>query len=157
MNDNSFSPINIPPGITGPEQDFELEHPKNILAASVQALGMDRMQRHIFICADPSIPKCCSTETSLAAWEYLKKRLKELKLDVPSETRPSSVFRTKANCLRVCTQGPILVVYPDGVWYYQVTPPVIERIINEHLIDNQVVQEYAFLIRPLSFAPEVSI
>jgi (2Fe-2S) ferredoxin len=59
------------------------------------------------------------------------------------------VFRTKADCLRVCQQGPILVVYPDGVWYHSATAEVIERIIQEHLLNNRVVEEYAFMVHPL--------
>lgn len=131
---------------------------QEFLNSRIQKLGLEHIQRHILICADPSKPICCSQAEGVVAWDYLKRRLQELKLDVPQTDRPSCVFRTKANCLRVCTQGPILVVYPDGVWYRATTPEVIERIIQEHLLNNQIVQEYLFLTHPLpQTRPEIDL
>ncbi|NJN57862.1 MAG: ferredoxin [Leptolyngbyaceae cyanobacterium SL_5_9] len=122
--------------------------PDSLVACS-QALGLPQIQRHVFICADQTVPKCCDKEASLVSWNYLKQRLRELKLDVPTGDRPSCIFRTKANCLRVCQQGPIMVVYPDGVWYHSASPDVIEQIIQEHLMGDRIVSQYAFLIHPL--------
>lgn len=109
-------------------------------------LGINHVRRHIFLCADQTEPECCAKEAGLESWEYLKKRLKELGLAAGAQ---STVYRTKANCLRVCTRGPIAVVYPDGTWYHSCSPAVLERIIQEHLIGGEPVKEFVFAANPL--------
>jgi len=95
-----------------PKSTKSLEH--KALSNCVETLGLAKTQLHIFICADQTVANCCSKQASLESWEYLKTRLKELKLDQPQDSRPIHVFRTKANCLRVCCSGLIMVVHPDG-------------------------------------------
>jgi len=108
-------------------------------------LGIGRLRRHIFLCADQTKPQCAPREVTNASWDYLKKRVAELGLTAGEQC----IYRTKANCLRICEQGPIALVYPEGTWYHGCSPEVLERIIQEHLIGGRPVEDHVFARNPL--------
>jgi (2Fe-2S) ferredoxin len=110
--------------------------------AAAASFGVGHLTRHLFVCIGPD---CVDADRGQKTWDYVKRRMKELGLSGP--TGPA--YRTKAACLRICTDGPIAVVYPEGTWYRRVTPDNAERILQEHIIGGRVVDDLCFARNPL--------
>ncbi|NJK91825.1 MAG: (2Fe-2S) ferredoxin domain-containing protein [Blastochloris sp.] len=121
--------------------------PEELLPAVIEKAGLPSARQHLFLCLGPD---CCSPEMGQLSWDYLKQQVARLNLQV---------LRTRAACFRICSQGPILLVYPDGIWYARVTPERLQRILNEHIQLRQPVQEWILHHNPLqsSQTPELPL
>ena len=103
---------------------------------------MVRVSHHLLLCATPTKALCCpDPELGAASWARLKQLVRELGLENPAREQ-GIVLRTKADCLRICAEGPILLIWPDGVIYGGVTAERIERIIKEHVVGGVPIEDW---------------
>jgi (2Fe-2S) ferredoxin len=115
-----------------------------------------RVSHHLLLCATPTKALCCPDPAlGAASWDALKRLVRQWGLEDPG--RPEGiVLRTKADCLRLCTEGPVLLVWPDGCVYGGVTPQRIERILHQHVIKGQPLQEWILKQHQLAVRPQAA-
>ena len=114
------------------------------LAKVAEALHIGGYERHVFLCVGEA---CCAAEVGAAAWDALKGELKRLNLSLASG--PGACYRTKVGCLRVCRDGPVAVVYPEGTWYAGLTADRVPEFVQKHIVEGQPVEELVFARNPL--------
>lgn len=118
------------------------DHERELLQQTADKLGIGRYERHVFLCTGPN---CCTEEQGQEAWDALKKAMKDAGLVAPQ----GDCYRTKVGCLRICTNGPTMLVYPEGTWYHGMTAERISRFVEQHLKEGRPVEEWIFARNPI--------
>ena len=113
------------------------------LQSTAASLNIGSYRRHVFLCTGPN---CCTPEEGLAAWETLKQEIKDHGLGSGEQ----ACYRTKVGCLRICCHGPTMLVYPEGTWYHGMNAERIPQFVQQHLVENQPVEEWVFARNPIS-------